>query len=65
MQRARDRRRGQAHHIYIFLELLDLFFVVDAEPLLLVDDQKPQILIADILGKRAVRADHDVDLAGF
>ena len=43
MKRARDRCRGQRQHVHIFFHLLDLFFMCDAEALLLVHDQKPQI----------------------
>ena len=35
--------------------------MLDAEPLLLVDDQQPEILEPHLLGQDAVRADHHVD----
>ncbi len=37
----------------------------DAEMLLLVDDDKPEILERDVLGEQRMRADHDIDLAVF
>ena len=46
------------------LQLLELLLVRDAEALLLVDDQQPQVAERDVLRQQAVRADDDVDLAG-
>ena len=37
----------------------------DAEALLFVDDQQAEIVEFHILGKQAVRADDDIDLASF
>jgi hypothetical protein len=39
--------------------------VRDAEALLLVDDEQAEVLELDVLREQAVRADDDVDLAGF
>ena len=49
VQRPGNRSRGQGENIDIFLQLLDLLLVSHAEPLLLIDNQKPQILKLDIL----------------
>ena len=38
--------------------------MADAEPLLLVDHEKPEIAKLDVLRKQPMRADDDVDLAG-
>ncbi len=37
--------------------------MLDAEALLLVDDHQAQIAELDVLGKQAVRADGEIDLA--
>ena len=44
MERPGNRRSCQRQHIDIFLQLLDFLLVSHAEALLLVDDQKSQIL---------------------
>ena len=36
--------------------------MLDAEALLLVDHEQPEVLERDVLGEQAVRADHDVHL---
>ena len=41
-------------------QLLDALLVRDAEALLLVDDEEPQVLEVDVLREQAVRADDDV-----
>ena len=43
---------------------LMLLLVRHAEPLLLVDDEQPEIAELDVLREQAVRADDHVDLAG-
>ena len=43
-QCARDRRRRQRQHIDGLLELLDALLVGDAEALLFVDDQEPEVM---------------------
>ena len=60
VERARDRRRRERQDIHVLLHLLDLFLVRDPEALLLVHDQKAEILELDILGEQAVRPDHDI-----
>ena len=57
LQGARDRRRGQRQHMHIGLQLLQLLLLRDAEMLLLVDDQEPEMGEPDILGEQRVRAD--------
>ena len=42
---------------------LDVFLVLDAEALLLVDDHQTEVLVEDTRLQQAMRADHDVDLA--
>ena len=44
-------------------QLLDLLLVGDAEALLLVDDQQPEVAELHVLRQQAVRADDDLDLA--
>ena len=41
-----------------------MLLVLDAEPLLLVDDDEAEVLGRDVAREQAVRADEDVDLAG-
>ena len=65
IQRARDRRRRHGEHVHVGLEFLQLLLRRHAEALLLVHDQEPEIVEAGVLRKQAVRADQDVDLAGF
>ena len=48
-----------------FLHLLDPLLVRDAEALLLVDDQQAEIAELHVLRQQAMRADDDLDLAGF
>ena len=63
LERARDRRGAHRDHVDLQLELAEQLLLLDAEPLLLVDDQEAEILRADVAGQQAVRADEDVDLA--
>ena len=63
LQRARDRRRRHREHVDAGAELLQPLLVRDAEPLLLVDDQQPEVLERHVLAEQPVRADHHVDLA--
>ena len=44
LESPRNRCRSQRQHIHVFLHLLDLFLVGHAKALLLVNDQKTQIL---------------------
>jgi len=45
-------------------QLLHRFFVVDTEPLLLVDHQEPEIVEADVVAEEPVGPDDDVDRTG-
>ena len=49
VKRSGNRRRRQGERIHIISHLLDFLFVRHAEPLLLVDNQKPEIFELDIL----------------
>ena len=44
-------------HVDVGLELLDALLVLDAEALLLVDDEQAEILELDVLGQQPVGAD--------
>ncbi len=63
MQGARNGRGGKAHYIHLPLKLLNLFFVIDAEALLLVNNQQAQILEANIRREQAMCADDNINLA--
>ncbi len=65
VQRPRNRCRRQRQHIYILFDLFDLLLVAHAESLLLVDDQKSQILVLHICGQQSVCADDNVHQAFF
>ena len=47
------------------LQLPQQLLLLDAEALLLVDDQQPEVLGAHVAREQAVRADQDVDLAAW
>ena len=64
VQGARDRRGREGQDVDRRAERLEPFLVLDAEPLLLVDDHQPQVLEGDVLLEDPVRADQDVDRAG-
>ncbi len=63
VQRAGDRGGGHGEHIHLFPQQLQLFLVLHAEPLFLVDDHQPQVLEADVGAHQAVCAHHDVHRA--
>ena len=52
-----------AMHVDPQLELAQQLLLLDAEALLLVDDQQPEVLGAHVAREQAVGADEDVDLA--
>ena len=54
LQRARDRRRRQRQHMDVGLQLLEPLLVLDAEMLLLVDDEEREVAELDRL-RRAAR----------
>ena len=63
LQGAWNRRRGEREHMHLGTQMLEPLLVGDAEMLLLVDDQKSEILELDGLAEQGVGADHDVDAA--
>ena len=65
VQRARDGRGGHGQHVHRLAEALEPLLVLDAEPLLLVDDHQAEVLEADVLAEQPVRADDDVHLAAL
>ena len=56
LQRARDRRRAHGDHVDLQLELAQQLLLLDAEALLLVEDDQPEVLRADVarLSRRCV-----------
>src|SRR4051812_5248828 len=63
LQRPRDRRRAHRDDVDLELELAEQLLLLDAEALLLVDDDEPDVLAAQVAPEDAVRADQDVDAA--
>ena len=64
LERARDRRRRHRQDVHRRLQLLEAFLVRDAEALLFIHDEQPEVGEDDILLEQPVGADDDVDLAG-
>ncbi len=62
LQRARDRRRREREDVDLLAEVLQMLLVLDAEALLLVDDDEPEVLRRDVAREQAVRAHEHVDL---
>ena len=65
LQRTRNGRRRERERVDIDAQLRELLLGRHAELLLLVDDQKPQIVEADVLAQHLVRADQNVDPSRF
>ncbi len=65
VERARDRRGGQREDVHLRAQLLEVFLVLDAEALFLVDDDQAEVLELHIILNDAVRADENVDLTLF
>ena len=65
VQCAGDGRGRQREHIHADESLFQLLLVLDAEALLLVDDDQPQIMELYIVGQQPVGADNDVYCAVF
>ena len=59
-QRARYGRGRHGQHVHVRAQLLYRFFVSDAEPLFLVDDQQPEVLELDVLRQQLMGADDDI-----
>ena len=60
VQRPGDGRGGEGQHVHAAAHLLQAFLVGNAEALLLIHHQKPQMLEADVLLQKRVGADDDV-----
>ena len=63
VQRARDRRGRQREHVHLEPQRAEELLLRDAEALLLVDDDEPELLRDHVPGEDAVRPDQHVDLA--
>ena len=63
LQGARNGRGGERQHMHVGAHFLQALLVLDAEMLLLVDDQKAQIAELDRLRQQRMGADDDVDVA--
>ena len=61
LQGARDRRRAHRQDVDIGFQLFEGVLVLDAETLLLVDDDQAEVLDGDVLRQQPVRSDDDVD----
>ena len=59
-QRPRDRSGGQGQDVHPGPNFFDRLLVGDPEALFLVDDQQAQLLEPDVVGEKAVGADHHV-----
>ena len=62
MKRSRYRRGTKSENIHFLSHLLQVFFVGNAESLLLVDYQQTEFLELDILLDYPVSTDTDIDL---
>ena len=65
VQGAGDGGGREGQHINADEVLLQLLLMLDAEALLLVDDDKAEVVEADVLGEETVGADDDVHAAGL
>ena len=61
LQCPRDRRRGHAEDVEVVPELAQLALVLRAEALLLVDDEKPEVVECHTLAEQRARTDHDAN----
>ena len=60
MQRPGNRCCGERKHVHIFLHCLDLLFMSHAETLFFIDDQKSQVFVLHIFGKKPVCPDDHI-----
>ena len=60
-----DRCRGHCENIHRGTDRLELFFVLDSEPLFLIDDDKSQIVKFHPGSDKRVSSDDDIDAAGL
>ena len=65
VQGAGDGGGRQGEHVHPDEVLLELFLVLDAEALFLVDDHKAQVVELHVLGQQPVGAHHDIHAAGL
>lgn len=61
MERTRDRRRRHRQHVDARPQRLEPLLDVDAETLLLVNDQEPEVVEVDVGLGKPMGADDDVD----
>ena len=64
VQRARNRGRGEGEHVDLEPDRAEQLLLRDAEPLLLVEDDEPELLGDHVAREDAMGADEHVDLAG-
>ena len=62
-KRAGNRRRRKREHIDFGADFAEHFLLPHAEAVLLINDDEPQIFKLRFVGKKFMRADHDVDRA--
>ena len=62
VERPRNRRRGEREHVDLEPQRAQQLLLRDAEPLLLVEDDEPEVLRDDVPREDPVRPDEDVDL---
>ena len=60
MKCSRDWSRCKCQYIYIFLQFLDFFFVLNTEPLFFIDDQEPQIFEFQVFTQYPMCSDNDI-----
>ena len=60
---ARDGRRREREHVDVRRGALDLLLLLDAEALLLVDDQQPEVAKDDLVAQQRVRPHRDLHRA--
>ena len=65
LQSARYRRSGERQDMNVGFELLEFFFVRNAEMLLLVDNNHAEIAKLNVFGQQRMRADDNFDSAVF
>ena len=65
LQGARDRRGSEREDVNVGAKLLELLLMLDAEPLLFINDNKAKPLELGTLAEDCVGADHDVHRPAF
>ncbi len=63
LERPGDRRCRKRQHVHARAQRLQLLLLLDAEALLLVDDDQPEVREGDVGLKQPVRPHDDIDLA--